>query len=154
VIIPFRRRRSPVRPILLGLCLLVLAGWELGGRFDISGLLPAPAAAPGVAGTAFHVIDGDTVELDGERIRIANIDTPETGRRAGCASERRLARTATRRARSHFRNAGEVQVRRSGTDRYGRTLARIRLDGRDFGRIMIEDGLARPWRGRQHEWCA
>lgn len=154
MIIPFKRRRAPIRPILLGLALLALARWELGGRFDLDGSPSAPSLAPGIAGAAFHVIDGDTIELDGERIRIANIDTPETGHRAGCASERRLAQTATRRARAHFRNAGEVQVRRSGTDRYGRTLARIRLDGRDFGRIMIEDGVARPWRGRQHEWCA
>jgi micrococcal nuclease len=154
VIIPFRQRRSSLRPIVLTLVLLALAGWELSDWFDFRAFLPEPSTPSGVRGTAFHIIDGDTVSLNGERIRIVNIDTPESGQRAGCASERRLAQQATWKARTHFRNASHVQVRRTGTDRYGRTLARIRLDGRDFGRTMIREGVAQPWRGRQHEWCA
>ena len=42
-----------------------------------------------------RVIDGDTVALGDERIRIENIDTPETGSRAGCLSERTRATEAT-----------------------------------------------------------
>jgi endonuclease YncB( thermonuclease family) len=38
-------------------------------------------------------------------------------------------------------------------DQYGRTLAFVRIDGRDYGEIMIERGLARPWRGRREPWC-
>ena len=99
------------------------------------------------------MIDGDTIAIGEERIRIENIDTPETGGRAACAEERRLASAATRQARAYFSEAGSISIRRSGVDRYGRTLATVRLDGRDYGRLMIADGLAVRWAGRQHEWC-
>jgi len=41
------------------------------------------------------VIDGDTIRLGAERIRILNIDAPETEGRARCNAERRLAAVAT-----------------------------------------------------------
>ena len=43
-----------------------------------------------------------------------------------------------------------------GRDRYGRTLAIVRdRAGRDLARIMIAEGLARPYdgRGRRLGWC-
>ncbi|MEO1905391.1 MAG: hypothetical protein ABGX08_00005, partial [Citromicrobium sp.] len=42
---------------------------------------------------------------------------------------------------------------RTGTDRYGRTLARLTVDGRDVGTVLVSMGLARPWRGRREGWC-
>ena len=53
-------------------------------------LTPGLAAASPIVGVA-SVIDGDTIEntATNERIRIANIDTAETGDRARCAIERR-----------------------------------------------------------------
>lgn len=38
-------------------------------------------------------------------------------------------------------------------DRYGRTLATIEVNGRDVGKIMIAEGLARPWTGKRRSWC-
>lgn len=40
------------------------------------------------------VIDGDTIRLGSERIRILGIDTPEMGSNARCNAERRLADVA------------------------------------------------------------
>jgi len=40
---------------------------------------------------SIRIIDGDTVALGNERIRIENIDTPERGGRAECDAERMLA---------------------------------------------------------------
>lgn len=34
-------------------------------------------------------------------------------------------------------------------DKYGRTLARVLVDGRDIGEILIEEGLARPSKGKR-----
>jgi endonuclease YncB( thermonuclease family) len=42
-----------------------------------------------------RVVDGDTIRLGRERIRILGIDTPETQNRARCDAERRLAALAT-----------------------------------------------------------
>lgn len=105
---------------------------------------------------SWRVIDGDTFEdlSTGERIRLENIDTPETGPRARCVAERELGNRATAAARSLIVNASELEVSRTGrTDRYNRTIAFIAIDGRDLGEQMIAEGLARPWRGRREAWC-
>jgi micrococcal nuclease len=113
-----------------------------------AGLLPAgPATA----------IDGDTVVIGAERIRIANIDAPEL-HRAGCDAERRLALVAKARMAEllasgalavHVGDPKDGRIR----DRYGRTLATITVDGRDVGDILVAEELARPWDGRRHPWC-
>ena len=102
---------------------------------------------------AFRVIDGDTLALGDERIRIENIDTPESGSRAACASERRRANQATRYARHLLDQTRSVRVIRTGVDRYGRTLAQVQLDGWDMGQAMRDDGHARQWSGRRRPWC-
>jgi len=104
----------------------------------------------------WRVIDGDTFEdLDtGDRYRLENIDTPETGPRARCAAERALGDRATQRARAVIADAQRLDVRRTGrTDRYNRIIAFVQVDGRDLGELMIAEGLARPWRGRREAWC-
>ena len=103
-----------------------------------------------------RVIDGDTMEDMREDIiyRVVNIDTPETGSRARCAAERALGDQATQAARSMIADAREWEFRPTGRiDDYGRTIAFLMLDGRDFGETLIGEGLARPWRGRREPWC-
>lgn len=104
--------------------------------------------------TTVRVIDGDTLAIGEERVRIENIDTPETGHRAECEYERLGAIAATEIARQRFATARSAHIQRSGRDRYGRTLARISVDGADFGEWMIAGEHAVPWSGRQHDWCA
>jgi endonuclease YncB( thermonuclease family) len=113
------------------------------------------AAVP--AGAGARVIDGDTFDLDGERVRIANIDAPEL-RHGKCDAEKRLARLAKRRL-ADLLAAGVIAVvpgdpedgRRR--DRYGRLLAIVTLDGADIGAILVEEELARPWTGHREPWC-
>jgi len=104
---------------------------------------------------ATHVVDGDTVVIDGEKIRIYNIDAPEL-RHAGCDAERRLAEVAKRRL-DDLLSRGKVGILRGDggrmTDRYGRTLARLTVGGRDVGEILVEEELARPWQGKRRPWC-
>lgn len=91
------------------------------------------------------VHDGDTVWWNGEKIRIADIDAPELGGR--CDAERRRARAARDRL-VNLLNARQVTIRRTGTDRYGRTLARFG----NIGEQLVEEGLATRWPGRK-DWC-
>lgn len=103
-----------------------------------------------------RVIDGDTLEdLATDTVyRIENIDTPETGPRARCVAERELGERATEEARSLVQNAIAFEIRPTGRiDRYGRSIALIQIDGRDFGDTLIARGVARPWRGRREPWC-
>lgn len=39
-------------------------------------------------------------------------------------------------------NGRRVEILRQGTDRYGQTLAAIRVEGHDVGDILVSEGLA------------
>lgn len=94
----------------------------------------------------FHCVhDGDTVWWNGEKIRLADIDTPELNGK--CEAERRLARAARDRL-ARLLSARPVTITRTGTDRYDRTLARFG----DIGDQLISEGLATRWPNRK-DWC-
>ena len=101
-----------------------------------------------------RAIDGDTIDLDGERVRILNIDAPEI-RHAHCDAERRLGLVARDRMTVLLR--GRLMLKRGDggrmKDRHGRTLARLYVDGEDVGEILIRENLARPWEGQRRSWC-
>lgn len=127
---------------------------------SIAVLLAASAAAGTPArsahGTVRYVTDGDTFRLkSGERIRIANIDAPETqSRQAKCRVEIERGEAASRQARLLLEGRA-VTFERVGRS-YNRTVARVRLDGRDVGATLIAMGAARPWLRHQPkpDWCS
>ena len=96
------------------------------------------------------VIDGDTVWIlrpdrtIAEKIRLQNVNAPELSRPR---SRRELNRAvaATEFLRDKIERAGSATIRRRGKDRYGRTLARIAIDGRDLGRLLVRAGHAKHW---------
>lgn len=94
------------------------------------------------------VVDGDTFWHRGEKIRLADIDAPELTSR--CQAERELAIRARNRLRELLVG---FEVRRTGRDRYGRTLAVVTVEGRSVGRVLVGEGLAREWDGRRRPWC-
>lgn len=94
--------------------------------------------------------DVDTVWIEGEKIRIADIDTPELNGK--CASERNLALRALGRL-IQLLNAGPFTISRSGTDRYGRTLAVLHHSGQSIVDQLVAEGLARTWSSRREPWC-
>lgn len=95
-------------------------------------------------GTAWRVIDGDTVDLGGERIRLFGIDAPERGQSCGPLA----CGTAATEALADILSAGPVRCTRVSTDRYGRTVARCRAGRRDVNREMVRRGMA--WAYRQY----
>lgn len=107
-----------------------------------------------IDGTAVRVIDGDTFDYGGMRVRIADIDTPEL--RGRCDREIELARRATRRMAALLA-AGpfELEPLPNGrdTDRYGRQLRIVTRHGRSLGDELVREGLARTWSGRREPWC-
>lgn len=99
------------------------------------------------------VVDGDTFWLDGTKIRIADIDTPEVSKPA-CAAEAELGRQATLRMRDMLsQGAFELVAGDRNEDRYGRKLRMVERDGQSLGQMLVAEGLAASWTGRQHEWC-
>ena len=107
--------------------------------------------APGPRTTC--VVDGDTFWLAGEKIRIADINAPET-HGAECPSEQSRGEAATRRLIALL-NAGPVTLE-AGTrdrDRYGRLLRIVMRGGRSLGEQLVSEGLAERWQGRRGSWC-
>jgi endonuclease YncB( thermonuclease family) len=101
---------------------------------------PAP---PAVRVTC--VVDGDTVWIDREKIRILDIDAPEI--HGKCRAESALAIRARDRLIILLRERASM-IERDGKDRYGRTLARLG----DVGEQLVREGLARRW-GDRRGWC-
>jgi micrococcal nuclease len=98
------------------------------------------------------VVDGDTFWLRGEKIRIADINAPETGQ-AECPAERSRGEAAKRRLLALL-NSGPFELGGEGTDRYGRALRTVHRGGLSLGAQLVAEGLAEPWRGRRSDWCA
>lgn len=107
------------------------------------------------------VSDGDTIRLcSGERVRLLGIDAPERARSPRCSTRSRARLKGSsnpswcdyakaeqaRVALTRLMGTGTVRIDRRGTDQYGRTLARVTVNGRDAGKWLISLGLARPWR--------
>ncbi|PJR11586.1 nuclease [Sinorhizobium meliloti] len=109
-------------------------------------VMPAVAAEP-ITGRA-TVVDGDTIEIRGERIRLHGVDAPESwqrcedgdggtyrcGKEAAFALDRFLAASRPTRC--------EIVER----DRYNRFVgACFRADGREVNRWLVESGHAVDW---------
>lgn len=107
--------------------------------------------APGPRSTC--VVDGDTFWLDGEKVRIADINAPET-HGAGCPGEQARGEAATRRLIALL-NAGPFRLEPAERerDRYGRLLRTVVRGGRSIGGQLVAEGLAEPWQGRRGDWC-
>jgi micrococcal nuclease len=101
-----------------------------------------------------RVWDGDSfligMKHGSERVRILGLDAAEI--EGKCSYEIQMAKKAKRRL-SELANGQRVQVFRNGKDKYGRTLARVLVNGNDVSQILINEGLARPWRGHREPWC-
>lgn len=99
------------------------------------------------------VVDGDTAWIAGVKVRVADIDAPET-HPPRCPEEARLGALATGRL-AEIMNMGpfELVVHGPAQDRYGRQLRILVRDGRSLGVQLVKEGLARRWEGARRPWC-
>ena len=101
------------------------------------------------------VVDGDTIWLDGEKIRLADINTPEVSSPA-CPAEAELGVRATTRLIALL-NEGPFTLAPNpdgrDEDRYGRKLRVVTRGGESLGATLVREGLAEEWRGSRRGWC-
>jgi len=98
-----------------------------------------------LAGIA-SVIDGDTIEIHGKRIRLYGIDTPESSQlcdvggkpwRCGQAAANKLSDKIWRKF---------VRCEKRDVDRYGRVVAVCYADNEDLNAWLVSEGLAVAYR--------
>lgn len=118
-------------------------------------VLALAAAAPSLAGSAtgrVSVIDGDTLELHGERIRLAAIDAPEA--RQTCRREGAVWPCGRRAAfaLADFLGSRTVSCRWRERDRWRRAVAVCTVGKVDVGGWLVEQGWALAYRryGKQY----
>jgi endonuclease YncB( thermonuclease family) len=104
-----------------------------------------------------HASDGDTLVMrSGEIVRVLGVDTPEL-HPCRCPHECNLGEAA--RAFTAMAVAQGVTLTRRGRDRYGRSLAAVRIaepgGGENLADLLVRAGLGRPYRGGlRAPWCA
>jgi endonuclease YncB( thermonuclease family) len=100
------------------------------------------AARNGLEGAA-RVVDGDTLDIAGERVRLEGIDAPEMAQ----SCPRRFIGSwacgkAAARALEELVAGHEVGCQSHGTDKYGRMLGVCFVAGRDINAEMVREGHA------------
>jgi len=114
--------------------------------------LALPGWAGEIAGAA-RVIDGDTLALDGVRIRLHGIDAPEMAQTCRRKGKPWRCGEAARRALAAMVADSTVRCRRRGIDRYGRVVARCRTARTgDLGAALVAEGAAFAYRRYSREY--
>jgi len=117
--------------------------------------LATPARSDPITPGAVQVVDGDTIRVRGETVRLVGFDTPEAGIDARCEGERNLAARTTARLQALVAGGGlDLQIvscsclpGTDGTQRcdYGRACGVLKARGRDVGAVLMSEGLARSY---------
>jgi endonuclease YncB( thermonuclease family) len=108
-------------------------------------ILAAPAIAQTIIGQA-SVVDGDTLEIHGQRIRLSGIDAPESDQlcRGDDSLQYRCGAKAANALDEHI--AGRpVSCEGIDRDQYRRTVAMCSIDGEDVAGWLVSNGFAFDW---------
>jgi endonuclease YncB( thermonuclease family) len=138
-----------------------LSGWrdapatgnQPGAPQEQPALAAAPAAhkstdptPPTIAGVA-SVIDGDTLDIHGERIRLEGVDAPEAHQRCKDADGAfwRCGQTAANRL-DDWLAGNPVSCTTHGREKWGRILATCTVRGESLGDWLVGHGYALAYR--------
>jgi endonuclease YncB( thermonuclease family) len=101
----------------------------------------APPETP-IDGPA-RAVDGDTISIGNERVRLLGIDAPELAQSCTDAAGSQWPCGQAARAEMVQLLAGrDIACQPQGRDVYGRPLARCLVDGVDLAQAVVEAGLA------------
>ena len=108
------------------------------------------ACAETITGKVIGVMDGDTIEvLDANRtprrIRLGGIDAPEKAQPFGARSKQHLSDRVF---------GKQVEVQSNKTDKYGRTVGKVMVGGKDANLEQVRSGFAWHYKKYQKEQSA
>ncbi len=113
--------------------------------FLVSVAIPSYGQEPDLSGVA-SVIDADTIEVHGQRIRLNGIDVPESDRVCLRAGERYPCGRLAALALDELINRRPVICRVTGRDRYRRALATCGVAGIEINDWLVRNGHAIAYR--------
>ena len=101
------------------------------------------------------VIDGDTLEMHGKRIRLHGIDAPESGQtcRSQSGKTYRCGQLAAEQMAKYTKRK-TIRCNVLDTDRYGRLVAVCFADGQDINKRIVSDGFALAYRRYSRDYIA
>ena len=100
------------------------------------------------------VIDGDTIDIHGTRIRFNGIDAPESRQTCEADGKNYLCGQKAAIALSDFIGNHTVSCKKTGTDRYRRVIAKCFADGTDLSKWMVLQGWAIAYRKYSMDYVA
>ena len=108
------------------------------------------ACADSFTGKVIGVMDGDTIEvLDAtntpRRIRLGGVDAPEKAQPFGARSKQHLSDQVF---------GKQVEVQSNKTDKYGRTVGKVMVAGKDANLEQVRSGFAWHYKKYQNEQTA
>jgi endonuclease YncB( thermonuclease family) len=123
------------------------------GVLVLAFLLAATSAEARPTGPAI-VIDGDTIDVAGERVRLFGIDAPELGQT--CTANARRWRCGQQAATALAKKIGtrSVSCAGKGHDQYGRTLAVCRVGRTNLNAWLVTSGWALAYREYSTDYVA
>lgn len=98
------------------------------------------------------VIDGNTIRIAGETVKVAGMEAPEI-QSARCPEEEQRGVKAVQRL-AELLNSGKVTTAEDVREPDGQRRRRVLVDGRDVGAAMVSMGLAREYDGTKKNWCS
>jgi len=138
---------------------------DKNSAYSINCMLPitykdtVPFIPPIQGGTVVKVYDGDTITIASRlpydsspmyrfSVRLTGIDCPEMKSRN--EGERKLALHAANMLQDKIMGK-YVELQNMGTEKYGRLLADVFLDGEHINEWILMNGFARPYSGGKKE---
>lgn len=132
---PYRQQRPrephAIRPHRLPKGRYRITPYQRQARPSIWGRMPGrglPTSQPIVA------IDGDTLRVGADRVRLRGINAPELTEPGGDAARLRL---------EELLKEGSVRIVPHGQDVYGRTIADVFVDERNVAEVLKQEGYAK-----------
>ena len=115
------------------------------GALALTQATPASDFNSVITGTA-SVIDGDTIEIHGQRIRLYGIDAPESGQSCVRNGEQYCCGQQAATALADMIDRASVRCEQRDIDRYQRIVAVCWLGGVDLNSMMVSKGWAIAYR--------
>ena len=115
--------------------------WLLAGIFVLS----LPASAAELAGKP-RIVDGDTLDLAGKKIRLFGIDAPEGKQTCTLDGKAWACGIEARDALARLIDGKPITCQQRDIDRYKRIVAVCHVEGLDLNGAMVRQGWALAYR--------